>query len=78
MRGVTCPKLNYVDPPLNIIFSGKSKGGGARGTRGPNSFNFMQFLGKVGKIVCFLGEILVPPLILKCRSVCHRTRSIGQ
>ena len=40
--------------------------------RGPNSFNFMQFLGKFGKIVCWrppleswhplLGEILDPPL----------------
>ena len=38
---------------------------------GPNSFNFMQFLGKCGKIVCSippegwrpnLGEILDPPL----------------
>ena len=38
---------------------------------GPNSFNFMQFLGKYGKIVCWrppgswrplLGEILDPPL----------------
>ena len=38
---------------------------------GPNSFNFMQFLGKFGKIVCWcpleswrplLGEILDPPL----------------
>ena len=48
---------------------------GAQGTRappgGPNSFNFMQFLGKFGKIVCWrppgswhplLGEILDPPL----------------
>ena len=40
--------------------------------RGPNSFNFMQFLEKFGKIVCWhpppgelvplLGEILDPPL----------------
>ena len=51
---------------------------GVRGTRaplgGPNSFNFMQFLGKFGKFVCWrhpprgswrplLGEILDPPLI---------------
>ena len=31
----------------------------------PNSFNFMQFLGKIGKIVCWcplLGEILDPIL----------------
>ena len=31
----------------------------------PNSFNFMQFLGKFGKIICWrshLGEILDPPL----------------
>ena len=40
---------------------------------GPNSFNFMQFLGKYGKVVCWcppgswcplLGEILDPPLII--------------
>ena len=53
-----------------MCFSGGSEG--ARGTPlGPNSFNFMQFLGKFGKIVCWrppeswcphLGEILDPPL----------------
>ena len=41
---------------------------------GPNSFNFMQFLGKFGKIICWrplegwrphLGEILDPPLLQK-------------
>ena len=44
--------------------------------RGPNSFNFMQFLGEFGKIICcqppppppeswcpHLGEILDPPLV---------------
>ena len=44
-----------------------------RAPRGPNSFNFMQFLGKFGKIVCWrppecwrplLGEILDPPLAM--------------
>ena len=33
---------------------------------GQNSFNFMQFLGKFGKFVCWrplLGEILDPPLV---------------
>ena len=40
---------------------------------GPNSFNFMQFLGNFGKIICWrpplgswrplLGEILDPPLV---------------
>ena len=42
-----------------------------RGTRarrggGANSFNFMHFLGKFGKIICWrphLGEILDPPLL---------------
>ena len=45
----------------------------ARSPRGPNSFNFTQFLGKFGKIVCWrppppeswrphLREILGPPL----------------
>ena len=31
--------------------------------RGPNSFNFMQFLGKIGKIVCWRppGEFVHPP-----------------
>ena len=39
--------------------------GGARDARapGPNSFNFMQFLGKFGKIICWrpLGELAPPP-----------------
>ena len=54
-----------------------SSGGSKEGRRGrtppggPNSFNFMQFLGNFGKIVCWrppgswrplLGEILDPPL----------------
>ena len=32
-------------------------------SRGPNSFNFMQFLGKFGKIVCWRppGELAPPP-----------------
>ena len=39
---------------------------GARGTHappGPNSFNFMQFLGNFGKIVCWRppGELASPP-----------------
>ena len=40
---------------------------GARGHRppGPNSFNFMQFLEKFGKIVCWRppprGELVPPP-----------------
>ena len=52
-----CPKMSAarLPPPL----------------RGPNSFNFMQFLGNFGKIVCWrppgswrplLGEILDLPL----------------
>ena len=45
--------------------------GGSKGGRegrapppgGPNSFNFMQFLGKFGKIVCWRppGELAPPP-----------------
>ena len=57
-------------------YSGGSNGG-LRVTRappGPNSFNFMQFWGKFGKIVCWrppegwrphLGEILDLPLQYK-------------
>ena len=35
----------------------------ARPPGGPNSFNFMQFLGKFGKIVCWHppGELAPPP-----------------
>ena len=47
------------------ICSGGSKGGArdARPPGGPNSFNFMQFLGKFGKIVCWRppGELAPPP-----------------
>ena len=34
-----------------------------RAPRGPNSFNFMQFLGKFGEIVCWRppGELVPPP-----------------
>ena len=53
---------------------------------GPNSFNFMQFLRKFGKIVCWrpplpgswrplLGEILDPPLlVLECTTLMHVLR----
>ena len=40
------------------------RGGGARDARPPggsNSFNFVQFLGKFGKIVCWRPPGLVPP-----------------
>ena len=42
-------------PPLGSKFSGGSKGDArdARPPGGSNSFNFMQFLGKFGKIVCW-------------------------
>ena len=65
----------------SVITSGGSKGGreGRAPTplppRGPNYFNFMQFLGNFGKIICWrppgswrplLGEILDPPLITVC------------
>ena len=41
-------------------------GGGTRDMRppgGPNSFNFMQFLGNFGKFVCWCppGELVPPP-----------------
>ena len=60
---------------MSPLTSGWSKGGGREGRAppgGPNSFNFMQFLGNFGKIVCWrppgswrplLGEILDPPLL---------------
>ena len=45
--------------------SGGSKEGreGHTPPRGPNSFNFMQFLGKFGKIICWRppGELAPPP-----------------
>ena len=47
---------------------------------GPNSFNFMQFLGKFGKIVCWrplLGEILDPPLFTLDISVDASIDAIG-
>ena len=48
---------NLLSPTLDLrsILSGGSKGG-ARDTRppgGPNSFNFMQFSGNFGKMVCW-------------------------
>ena len=57
--------------------SGDLRGYEGRSPPSPNSFHFMQFLGKFGKIVCWhppgswrplLGEILDPPLpdMYKC------------
>ena len=61
-----------------VVDIGGSKGGGRETLplRGSNSFNFMQCLGKFGKIVCWrppsfggsvphLGEILDLPLVEK-------------
>ena len=75
---------------FDTITSGGSKGG-RRGRApppgGPNSFNFMQFLGNFGKIVCWrpplgswrplLGEILDPPLITFdiMQYFCHSIRT---
>ena len=51
---------NYAAP-----LSGGSKGGARDAPpRDPNSFNFMQFLEKLGKIICWrphLGELAPPP-----------------
>ena len=69
--------LNH-ENKLNTVISGGSKGGARDAPPppppGPNSFNFMQFLGKFGKFVCWrpprgswcplLGEILDPPLVI--------------
>ena len=48
---------------LDITRSGGSKRPSLPLTRGPNSFNFMQFLGKYGKIVCWHppGRLVPPP-----------------
>ena len=51
---------------MNVMFkvSGGSKGGHeGRPPGGPNSFNFLQFWGKFGKIVCWRppGELAPPP-----------------
>ena len=51
---------------VNPVLSGGSNGGARDACSppgGPNSFNFMQFLGKFGKIVCWRppGELAPPP-----------------
>ena len=38
--------------PVNIKFAVADLVGARDAPRGPNSFNFMQLLGKFGKIVC--------------------------
>ena len=67
------------------LIKGGSKGGARDAPpRGPNSFNFMQFLGKFGKIICWrppgswrplLGEILDEKwdvlTQLPCRTCCE-------
>ena len=56
---------------------------GARdGPGSPNSFNFMQFLGKFRKIICLhlhLGEILDPPLktMGPVLNLCSESRTYG-
>ena len=59
--------LTYSCHINGLVFSGGSKGG-ARDVCSPppgdpNSFNFMQFVGKFGKIVCLRppGELEPPP-----------------
>ena len=70
----------------SAITSGGSKGGHEGCPRGPNSFNFMQFLGKFGKIICWrppspegwcphLGEILDPQMNKICNKLCNQTAS---
>ena len=63
-------RMIFIGLQVRSICIGGCKGGGTcEIPRGPNSFNFMQFWGKFGKIVCWhlppphLGEILDPPLI---------------
>ena len=63
--------INYI---ACVNFSGGSKEGARDAPQGPNSFNFLQFWGKFGKIVCWrpppgswrplLEEILDPPLVM--------------
>ena len=66
--------LRSVYTVRGTVISGGSKGDARDAPPpGPNSFNFMQFWGKFGKIVCWrplgswrplLGEILGPPLVI--------------
>ena len=72
--------LKFINKALKSVADLHSKILDARPPGGPNSFNFMQFLGKFGKIVCWrppleswrplLGENVDPPLkmyqILSC------------
>ena len=57
---------------VNIVTIGGFKGAQGCAPRRSNSFDFMQFSGKFGKIVCWrpppqkvpnIGEILDPPLL---------------
>ena len=55
--------------PVRVFMSGDLSSGGSKGGArdappgGPNSFNFMQFLEKFGKITCWRppGELAPPP-----------------
>ena len=62
-------KIGHIEHPRQWRIQGGHKG---HAPRGPNSFDFMQFLGKFRKIVCWgplgswrplLGKILDPPLL---------------
>ena len=72
--------LSVIQPITIYTISGGSKGGPGDASPlpgGPNSFNFMQFLGKFDKFVCWrppgswhplLGEIPDPPLTMLNKS----------
>ena len=54
-----CGYCTDLSGPCTVVDLRRVQGMHAPG--GPNSFNFMQFLGKFGKIVCWPPRGLAPP-----------------
>ena len=63
--GPKCPGFNAVRVLVMVLYMQMQWRIKGEGARDPNSFNFMQFLGKFGKIVCWrppsAGELAPPP-----------------
>ena len=63
-QSISSRKREIEQANSQTVVSGGSKGGARATPPGdPNSFNFMQFLGKYGKIVCWRppGALAPPP-----------------
>ena len=78
LRTIMNAKNNHAKTIINEQSVADLRGSAGNAPPRPNSFNFMQFLGNLGKIVCWcppgelappLGEILDPPTDNHAKSI---------